>query len=311
MFLPARLGSFALVAAACMGLSAAGALRGAAVLPLALAAVAVAMWHGAYDHVQAETMLARPLGPRWLLVFLAGYAGLVALTLLGWWLFPLVSLVAFLLYSAWHFGTEPEETTPSPRVGAAALALGAVPIVAACRWHGAAVEPIFAQMLGQVDAGAAPGLTGVLSRACRPVLAAAFLAIGSGVLGRSWAARFELAAVALLQAGLFVWCDPLIAFAVYFCCWHTPEHLLATSMPEPDRPSLRANLRRNLRAGLVPWLLSLVFVGVAFAYVRRGAAAYEGELFVILSALTVPHMALNELRRARWPHPTFQKGART
>ncbi len=309
-FLSVRFALFAGVSAACCGFSAAGMLRGAAVLPLALAAVAVAMWHGAYDHVQAKQILERPLGRRWMVWFLAGYAALAAVTLVGWLLFPLASLALFLLYSAWHFGTEPEERTPPFRVALPALALGAAPIVAACRWHGALVAPIFAAMLGR-RAPSAGALTQALSVACWPVLGLALLGIAAGLLGRSTRERGELAAVLGLQAALFFWCDPLVAFAVYFCCWHTPEHLLATSMGEPG--GLSGNLNRNLRAGFLPWVLSLAFLGAALFYGRHSAAAYQAQLFIVLSALTVPHMALNELRRALVCHPTFvlsrKKGA--
>ena len=300
---------FAVVAVACC--AAALLLQGPAVPVFALAAIAVAMWHGAYDHVQAEQVLAAPLGRHWLPLFLAGYASLAALTLLGWWLAPFASLLFFLGYSAWHFGTEPEQGTLTPVSALAAVALGAVPIVAACRWRPGAVAAIFAQMLAApvfapASLHALPGeaiaraisLTHALSAACWPVLAAALLGIALGVFGRDTAGRAELFAVTMLQVALFVFCDPLVAFAVYFCCWHTPEHLVSTSMPAAQG-SLRTSLGRNLRAGLLPWLLSLCFLAAIFFFGRHQAASYRAEVFIVLSALTVPHMVLNELRRAR------------
>ena len=300
---------FAAVAVACCGASALHRLQGSVVLVVVLAAIAVAMWHGAYDHVQAGQVLAVPLGRHWLPVFLTGYAALAAVTLLGWWVFPFASLVCFLGYSAWHFGTEADQASPPPLASLAALALGAVPIVAACRWHAEAVTPIFAGMLaGMLAPGPAHTLPGgalahgvllahALSAACWPVLTIAFAAILLGAFGREPTVRGELFAVTVLQVALFVCCDPLVAFAVYFCCWHTPEHLVATSVPAfAGAAPLQVNLVRNLRAGLLPWFLSLAFVGVMFALGRHQAAAYRAEIFIVLSALTVPHMALNELR---------------
>ena len=295
-----RLLLFALVAACCCGASRLHRLDGPAVLPVALAAIAIAMWHGAYDQVQAEVLLAPSLGRRWLPAFLVGYAALAALTGFGWWAAPMVSLLLFLLYSAWHFGTEPELWTPGPLAATVALALGAVPIVAACRWHGAAVVPILAAMLGRSPSAPARAavLTMWLARGCWPVLLIAAFGIAFGLFGRAVRARAQLLLVLALQAALFVCCDPLLAFAAFFCFWHTPEHLVATSLPTAPGDSLRAELAHNLRTGFVPWLLSLGAVAMVFALGRREAASYRAEIFVVLSALTVPHMLLNELRRA-------------
>ena len=293
-----RLGLFAAVVVACCVASRAGLMQGKSLLPVVLAAIAIAMWHGAYDQVQAEQVLASRFGSRWLAVFLTCYVSLAALTLLGWWLFPLASLVLFLAYSAWHFGTEPERLTPRFSTALAAFAFGAAPIVAACRWHVAEVKPIFAQML--FGASASESNAGVLvhglALACWPVLAFALACVALGQFGRGLAQRVELFAVATLIIVLFRFCNPMLAFAVYFCCWHTPEHLVSTSVPERSDAALGANLARNLRAGFVPWVFSLLFLGAVFFFGQHAAASYKSEIFIVLSALTVPHMALNEFR---------------
>ena len=296
LFLPARLTAFALAVGVCCVLSAAGLLQGPAAMALAGGAVAIAMWHGAYDHVQAEQVLAPVLGRHWLPVFLSGYVALAGVVLLGWYLLPLASLILFFAYSAWHFGTEPEEQMPGPAAGLIAFLLGAVPIVAACRWHGGEVAPILAAMLGRrpdtfVNA---QGLVAVLSFLCWPVLLASSLGVLGGLLGPQRTALFLVLALEVL---IFCVCGPLPAFAVFFCCWHAPEHLLATS---EGGGSLKVSLRRNLRAGFVPWVFSLLLLAAALVWGRHAAVAYQGELFIFLSALTVPHMMLNELGRSRW-----------
>lgn len=267
---------------------------GRLVLTAALAAISVAMWHGAYDAVQAEPLLKPRFKAKWCVVFPLGYMALVALTLIGWWVFPVVSLVLFLAYSAWHFGTEPERGTASFATLMVALALGALPIVAACRWHGAEVELIFAQMLRGMQAGK---LTDALGEAFWPVLGLACMGAAAGVIGRGASERFKTVSVIGVTALLFVFCDPLVAFAVYFCCWHTPEHLIATSLPDGNGQTLMERMGSNLRAGFLPWLLSLVLLGVVFMVGRHAAESYRAEIFIVLSALTVPHMALNELGR--------------
>ncbi len=292
-----RFVAFAATALVCCATSWLGVLHGPAVIAFSIAAIAIAMWHGAYDQVQGEQVLGRnrTFGNHWLAVFLVGYVVLAGATLVGWWLFPLASLAMFLLYSSWHFGTEPEEGSIPTHRAAAAVALGAVPIVASARWHAAAVQPIIAAMLH--GAGGASLLTHILSVLCWPVAAIALTAIALGFFGHSLTGRAELAFVTLLQLALFFCCDPVVAFAVFFCCWHTPEHLVATSLPSHAGETLRGNIAHNLRVGLVPWLLSLVLLVAALFWGAHGAVAYEAEIFIVLSALTVPHMALNEIRR--------------
>ena len=291
---------FAFVVLLVGGLSAGGLLKGREVVPFAIGAIALAMWHGAYDQVQAEPLLLPWLGRRWRPVFLAGYVLLTALTALGWWLFPLASLLFFLMYSAWHFGTEPELWTPGPLASVTAVALGAIPIVAACRWHPVAVEAILLPMLH--GAAAAPmeahRVSVVGSTLCGPFLLVAAGGILAGLFGRAPVVKVQLLSIVVLQAVLFLLCDPLVAFAVFFCFWHTPEHMVATSMPTAPAETLGGRLTQNLRAGLLPWLLSVTAVAIVFLLGHREAASYRSEIFVVLSALTVPHMALNELGRA-------------
>ena len=301
LLLPQRLGVFAFVAITCCIVSELGRLDERVILPLALGAVAVAMWHGACDPVQGESTLRPLLGRRWLPVFLLAYAALVGLTLLGWYLFPTLSLVFFLVYSAWHFGTEPEQRTPQLLTAIFPLALGAVPILAASCWHPAAVLPILQAMLLRApgaDARAAE-INHVLAAAFWPAAIVALAGILLGRFGRNAKARMELLAVTALEIALFVCCEPLLAFAVFFCVWHSPEHMLTVSVPAGPGESVRGNLQHNLRAGFIPWIGSLVLLGLVFAFGRPAASAYSGELFIVLSALTVPHMALNELRRWR------------
>lgn len=294
LFLRERLVLFAAAVACVSALSLGGALRSQLAAALAIAAVAIAMAHGAYDHLQGRRLLQPRFGACWPLLFFSGYAGLLLLTLGGWRLFPLASLLLFLLYSAWHFGLEPERARPSAVAAVCGFAYGALPILASCRWHAAAVAPIFAQMLGAA-APQAVALTAFLGAALWPAFLLAGTGMAAGALGRAPEERVELLVSIGLNLILFAVCEPLPAFAVFFCCWHTPEHLLATSAPG----DLRRSLAGNLQAAFGPWLLSLAALGGALALAGRGAAAHAGALFVLLSALTVPHMALDEALRFR------------
>ncbi len=100
---------------------------------LSVAAILLAIWHGAFDGVLAEKALTPRFGARWRLPFYAAYLSLGAVVLLLWWNVPVIALSAFLLYSAFHFGTEAERDL-SPERLVTGLAAGFVPIAAACHW---------------------------------------------------------------------------------------------------------------------------------------------------------------------------------
>jgi Brp/Blh family beta-carotene 15,15'-monooxygenase len=95
---------------------------------------------------------------------------------------------------------------------------------------------------------------------------------------------------------LFWCCGPVPAFAIYFCMWHTPEHLVSTSLDSDGLFTPRI-MWQNLRAGIPPWIASLAAMIVLLAFRPQSVTGYASGLFVFLSALTVPHMGLNEIRR--------------
>lgn len=257
---------------------------------LSIAAILVAIWHGAFDGVLAEDALRRQFGARWRAPFYLAYLALGAGVLLLWWRVPLAALSAFLLYSALHFGTESERQFTPERV-LTGFAAGFVPIGASCHWWPQQVAAIFAVMLrGSTESASL--LTSVSGKSLWPVVIVAVLgSLRSGASERvmSW----TLTATELL---LFYTCTPVVAFALFFCLWHTPEHLLSASTDRPGhfQPS---RLVKNLRGSFSFWLVSLVGVGVVCALGQHEVRRYVGVLFIALSALTVPHMALGELSR--------------
>ena len=257
---------------------------------LALAGILIAVWHGAFDGVLARPVLKPHFGHRWMLVFVSGYLLLGVLVAALWWWKPQVALPLFLLYSAWHFGTEGTAWQPTPLSSAVALCQGFVPIAASCYWHPVEVAGIFSPMLGT----AAPWAPRLAARAGAALLPSCAVVVGCSLLRpREHGASLVLTGLELL---LFWRANPLLAFAIFFCCWHTPEHLAASSTSASGRLSWRT-MRLQLRSGFWPWLVSLLFFAGLLAAEGHRLMAVAASVFLLLSALTVPHMALNELRR--------------
>ncbi len=285
-----------------------------AVMGVAFAAVALAIWHGAYDGVTAHDLLWPRLHRRWWVVFFGMYAVLLAAGALLWWTLPAVALALFLLYASWHFGTERSEGAIPVWAGVGLFAQGALPIAAACHWRAEEVLPIFAGMLREPHshAPAARHILAVAGNSLWPLVAFALAGVWTdAVRRRSW----RIAATATLLMGeellLFYMCPPLMAFAVFFCIWHTPQHLLESSSDRRGTFSPR-RLLRNLRGGFLPWVITLAALGGALLLDPSWLDHASSALFVLLSVLTVPHMVLHEVRRRSlgWQHqPAVAQGA--
>lgn len=259
-------------------------------VPAALAGIAVAIWHGAYDTVIAGNLWQPRYGGKWLLPFVASYVALACVVVAAWWLYPVAALIAFLLYSGLHFGME-TEAGRSPLQIAGAVALGCLPIAAACHWQAASVAPIFTTMLR----GKAELAEGITTMAGHLLLPCIVLSLAQVVRDRREFVRRPVLLAA--QVLLFRFCPPVLAFAVFFCLLHTPEHLIETSRTAGKGVSMD-RMWRNLRKGTGPWLISLAGVAIAAWAGRQSVQAYTGVLFIALSALTVPHMALAMLLTA-------------
>lgn len=264
---------------------------------LALIAISIAVWHGAYDGTLSQPLFEPRIGRWWFFSFAAGYLLLVGATLIAWHVEPAFTLIAFLLYSSWHFGTEQDVERLTLGGAFSGLACGALPISAACYWHPNQVNTIFRAMLGS-SAQAAFALD--LTRSCAALLwgIVAFAAFGTvlGLRGKAPSTRLSGMSLIAVELLLFWCCDPLIAFAVYFCLWHTPEHLVSTSLDRKGVFTPRI-MWQNLRAGIPPWIAALTVLALLLAFRPQSVTGYVSGLFVLLSALTVPHMGLNEMRR--------------
>ena len=262
---------------------AAGLLIGAHVAGAVLLALAVVagLPHGASD-LDTGRKLLRSSGPRWWVAFLVGYLGLIATTLAAWAIAPAVMLTAFLLLSIFHFGTQdtPDQTP------IAVLAHGGAPIIAPALFHPQEVERLFAVLIGDQAHALAAVIAGPI--AILWVAAIAWLVwrtVEPNTRSRetgAWPAPADLLLVVLLFAAA----SPLVAFSFYFALLHTPRALLE------QRRRNRATASGFQTIGLTG-LACLLGVGILlFSPGLTPGAAIVRTSFILLSALTVPHMAL-------------------
>jgi Brp/Blh family beta-carotene 15,15'-monooxygenase len=264
------------------------------VLLLAAAVALVGLPHGGLDAWLAQRSgLVR--SSRGLAVFHLLYLLTAAVVAVLWLWQPTLSLIGFLLISAWHFaGDWPE--LPAPLRALTGIALLGLP---AWFW-GEPVASVFAVLAGSGGAALAQALA-----ALGPVFAL-LLVCALWPLRQQPGAVLELGALAALA--LFT--PPLLFFAAYFCALHSPRQLrlsLAHAAPAQRRSLLAQAVAYAALAALL-----VVLAGLAAAAVGEGMrgwlARFDAEqglrlLFIGLAALTVPHMGVAWLAARRSSEP--------
>ncbi len=230
--------------------------------------------HGALDPVLAGRWLKSATPGRWV-AFLTGYGVLAATAVALWWRSPALFLLGFLLMSAHHFS----EDLPASSGLLRRLLHGAGIILLPALLHDAELQRLLLLIAPQTPLRALEILYWLAWPCALALLADSALALRAA-LPNALPRLLLLVALVLLP--------PLLSFALYFCLWHAPLHVL------------------RLRARATPWPATLVMASLACAVLTVGGAAagwwwlgwqsvpalVVTSLFVGLGALTVPHWLL-------------------
>jgi Brp/Blh family beta-carotene 15,15'-monooxygenase len=265
---------------------------------LAVLVALIGLPHGAADHRFARPRLEPVLGMAWLPVFLAGYLGVAALVVCGWYVAPAATVVVFFLASAWHFGQEEPRLPIGPRSlrPLFRFARGGLVIWTPLVFHAGDVAAILDLT---APGGSGPAIQQAISllTACSwlmlPLATAAWALQGLAAFRSTGRRRRVLLADNALVASLvvlFAVTSPLVSFPVYFCGWHSARGLerlrreLGESWPELARSLAPLTVGAIALIGLAAWLV-------------LGGAGWNGTLiratFVGLSAVAVPHLLLH------------------
>jgi Brp/Blh family beta-carotene 15,15'-monooxygenase len=126
------------------------------------------------------------------------------------------------------------------------------------------------------------------------ITAFTIFAIGVMAIGKRYREVVDLTLL-LLLAHL---APPLIAFAVYFGCWHAMRHTarLTLSLPRSIENLTQGMLRKSFSNAVIPGLPALMGTFVVAALLALSGRDFTDEFFwmalVVVWALTVPHMAV-------------------
>ena len=247
-----------------------------------LAILVLGVPHGGFDVALAERRW-QLNSPKRLGIFLAAYVAIAALIVTVWLALPGLALPLFLAMAAHHFGGDwDKELDRLPR-----LVIGAALICAPAILYRGEVVEIFSWITPPPTADRTAhlmALSGV------PLLQAALMITLITALVRPWVA-IEIGAVLLL--GLLT--PALCFFIVYFCGFHSVRHVFAVA-DELKPSSVFEFALRSMPYAPLAVVGTLVLAGtLSFLEI---SVELLGIVFVVLAALTAPHMILVDFKKA-------------
>jgi len=232
--------------------------------------------HGAYDYDIAKDAGLCP-DTKTSVLFFAGYTALSGMALVIWYLYPLPSLIVFLVISAYHFGMDWSENGILPLIiGAGLLSLPSV-------FHGDQVIDIFSLLVPMTDA------QWLVSAVLSP-MGWGMIIFAIGHILYMLTKRQFLTGLELMAAyGAAVFLHPISFLIVFFCLSHSPRHLYhAYRQIGFDRiaPFIWRAVPLTLASGAI-------FIAIYWLF-HTGQLSDNllRSILILLSVLTVPHMAL-------------------
>jgi len=261
-------------------------------LVLATIALAIGIPHGALDHL-VTLPKAAPIRMALFIMLYVAIALLAIYAILRWNVWGFIFVV---LMSATHFGigdaaflSEKDSLDGSSRIPTwfyaptAGLLPVAIPLV----------NSRSTDALEKVN----PALINWHSGFTTEILMAVAVITTLSLLALLQRKRFRDALDILLLAALASFAPPLVAFAVYFGCWHAMRHTarLTSLLPNSESAYLRNRPGQAFAAAVIPGLPALVGTFI-FVIVLAGFSQQDlSDKFLWLTlvtiwALTVPHM---------------------
>ncbi|CAN2185421.1 blh_monoox, beta-carotene 15,15'-monooxygenase, Brp/Blh family [Candidatus Nanopelagicaceae bacterium] len=262
---------------------------------IAVIALAVGIPHGALDHL-VTLPKSSPLKMAGFIVIYVAVAVIAVIALLTW---NVAGFIGVIIMSAVHFGIgdaafiseidrRSAEPKPFPRY-LYAIAAGALPVVIPL------VSDKSAAALERVN----PALLNWHHDLNNDLLLWTMLLTAVTLLRLIQKRRDAEAIDLVLLYLLAVTAPPLVAFAVYFGCWHAMRHTarLTLVLPRSQKAFADGNSSKAFLGAIWPGVPALIstFVVAALIIVFRGGSVSDQFLWVslvVVWALTVPHMAV-------------------
>jgi Brp/Blh family beta-carotene 15,15'-monooxygenase len=261
---------------------------------IAIAALAIGIPHGALDHL-VTLPKSRPLV---MAGFISAYVLIAIVAVIAILEFNVVGFIFVLVMSAVHFGigdaafiSELDRRQPvAVRLPRAiyALSSGSIPVLIPL------VNSASTDALAQVNPSLIDWHQGYDQEILTVVITIACISIARLIVRK----RIREAVDIGLLLALALLTPPLIAFALYFGCWHAMRHTarLTLSLESSQRAYESGNIRSAFLKAVIPGIPALVGTFLIAAILAIGGQEFSDDFFwmalVVVWALTVPHMAV-------------------
>ena len=261
---------------------------------IAVIALAIGIPHGALDHL----VTLPKAQPKKMALFIFVYVAVAIVAVIGILKFNTVGFIVVLFMSAIHFGIgDAAFINEIDKRSAAPKKLN--------RWFyipAAGFTPVFIPLVNSASTDALASVNpalinwhqGLDSQILLVITLFTLIAIAVMAFEKRYREVLDLT-VLLLLAHL---APPLIAFAVYFGCWHAMRHTarLTLSLPRCVENITQGMLRKAFSNAVIPGLPALVGTFVVAGILALSGRDFTDEFFwmalVVVWALTVPHMAV-------------------
>lgn len=253
--------------------------------------------HGALDHLIEQERSIRQERLFSMRLFIAKYLFTVAVYGVGWLLFPVLSLVLFLLISAWHFGETDIENAPTTAYWSLMrFVAGGLIVAFILLTHAAETTPILVRIVQNDEltllfwhrtvSQAGPILRGWATL----TVVLAMLASGQQPIRIN---RWRLGRLALVL--LLAYLLPLLpAFMLYFGGWHALSSFgtIRSYLQQPTYSSL--SVWKLWRQSMPLTIVAFGFLGACTGIWYSYAPDFDPlpALFILLSTITLPHIQI-------------------
>jgi Brp/Blh family beta-carotene 15,15'-monooxygenase len=261
---------------------------------IAVIALAIGIPHGALDHL----VTLPKAQPKKMALFIVIYVAVAVVAVVGILNFNVFGFIIVLFMSAIHFGIGDaafisemdKRTEPEKKLN---------------RWFyipAAGFTPVFIPLVNSASTDALASVNPALinwhqgfdSEILMVVTAFALVSIALMLIGRRYREGLDLTLLLVLAHVA----PPLIAFAVYFGCWHAMRHTarLTLSLPRSSESLSNGLNRQAFTSAVIPGLPALIGTFVVAGLLALSGRDFTDEFFwmtlVVVWALTVPHMVV-------------------